>query len=111
VVVIAVACLILRAGLRMRQAGNFRRAADAFGQLRTLSSRLLGSGHKHTVAATSRAKAAAARAATTPLAHHRPAAHEGLAGGGGGGDGTRSSPLRKAASPAETLTGEESWLN
>jgi len=45
-------------GSALEMAGNWRRAANVYGQLRTLSTRLLGKQHKATRAATQRARRA-----------------------------------------------------
>jgi hypothetical protein len=61
-------------GEALEQAGNWRRAGDAYGQLRTLAARLLGQGHKTTKQAAAKARRAGAKAANQP---HLPASGSG----------------------------------
>jgi tetratricopeptide (TPR) repeat protein len=94
-------------GSALEAAGNFRRATDAFSQLRTLSARLLGSDHKLTKSAAARARKTAGKV----TAHaHAPPPQAGPAASPEKMDRTARSSTRDQ-SPEKSLNGEEPWLN
>ena len=93
-------------GSALEVCGNWRRATDAFSQLRTLSARLLGTEHKITKNAATRARRAAAKAASQAPGQSKVQRSP------------KKSNMERASlsgtnqlSPEKPLDGEESWLS
>ena len=116
-------------GSALELAGNWRRAANVYGQRKTLSTRLLGKQHKATRAATQRARRAQDRVSMGVPQHHQYQQHQSPMGNASTFNqqspsstmkGNRS-PLAPSANrenqlppeqkSPEQYTGEESWLN